>query len=110
MTSMWRAVAGIGTLILAVACTSATPAPPESPSSSSEGQNCETAVLIDAPNEREGIAAEYEWIARRFPGYRRLGQSLGACKGFRSDVVNIETAAGEKRSIVFNIESFFGKW
>ena len=66
--------------------------------------------MIDAPNEREGIAAEYQWLSQKYPGFKRLGQSLGACKGFRSDFVHIETATGEKRTIVFNIQSFFGRW
>ena len=102
----------VGSLLLAVTHCSTQPQVRTAAKSARNGggESCDRAVIIDAPKESEGIAAEYEWLARNYPGYKRLGQSLGACRGFRSDFVEIETATGEKRTIVFNIDRFFGKW
>src|SRR5262249_29921022 len=41
-----------------------------------DGSSMETAVVIDAPNTRAGVAAEYQWIARHLPGSKMQLQEL----------------------------------
>jgi hypothetical protein len=76
------------------------------------GSSCETSIVIEAENSREGIAAEYRWLAEHYPGYQREEQSLIQCgEGDRmADLIEFRTTDGELRKVYFDITSFFGKW
>lgn len=77
--------------------------------SGGDGTSCDDAVVVvGAANEREGVKAEYEWIARKYPGFKRGGQGMGNCK-FIADVIDITTASGEAKRVYFNISGFYGK-
>lgn len=67
------------------------------------------AVVIQAQNEAVGVAAEYQWLAERFPGYKSQGQSLLNKDGHYYDTIDITTASGEKKTFYFDITKFFGK-
>ena len=95
-------------LVLAMACAS-TPAPAPSAASSQDGQTCETAIRIDAPNEDAGINAEYRWIAEHYPGYHRGGQALLQCNNKPVDKIDFTDVNGNKVTLFFDISGWFGK-
>src|SRR3569623_886351 len=74
-----------------------------------DGSSMASAVVIQAPNEPAGVAAEYQWIADRFPGYTRGGQALLNIDGRIYDTLDITTSSGEHKKISFDIPNFFGK-
>jgi hypothetical protein len=112
-------------LLLATACASTalkTPAPQPAPAPAEtrpmspgavpilpRGVSCNSAVVIDAATERDGIAKENAWIAENYPGAKKVGQSLTTCNDKPADQVDIETANGQKRSVYFDISKWFGK-
>jgi hypothetical protein len=73
------------------------------------GLSCNSAIVITATTERNGIAAENAWITENYPGAKKAGQSLTTCNGKTADQVDIETANGRKVSVYFDISNFFGK-
>lgn len=103
------------------------------------GDSFETAVIIRGAESGEaGVKAEYYWIRRRFPGYRRISQALtynhepgsrpfptiqkdkeddpGANSRAESDlpprlydVLTIKSWYGHTRNIYFDITDFFNK-
>jgi hypothetical protein len=76
--------------------------------SSQEGTSYETAIVIKEKSETAGVAAEYKWIREHYPGSRNKGQGLQTVKGKSYDVLTIETAGGETKTIYFDISNFFG--
>jgi hypothetical protein len=106
-------------LLLATACALTTPPPPAPAETrpltpgavpiAPRGISCNSAVVIDAATEREGIARENAWIAENYPGAKKVGQSLTTCNDKPADQVDIETANGQKRSVYFDISKWFGK-
>jgi hypothetical protein len=75
-----------------------------------DGSSLEKAIFINKNNEMEGIAAEYDWLKKHYPGYKNLGQSLVQNKGKSYDILKIKTAGGQTKSIYFDISKFFGKY
>ena len=74
-----------------------------------DGSSMANAVVITASNERQGVSAEYHWIAGRFPGYKRNKQALLHNDDRFYDEIDITTASGEPAKIYFDITNFFGK-
>lgn len=75
-----------------------------------DGASPQAAVVIQgARDESAGIRAEYEWIARNYPGARKKTQRLGNFRGRPQDIIVITTAAGEEKTLYFDIGGFFGK-
>ena len=102
-------------LLFATACASTPPAPKAEPAAPAatrpersgtsvpippRGVSCNSAVAIDAANGRAG-ANEDQWIAENYPGAKTVNRSVVDCKGKSADVVEIETANGQKRSVYF---------
>src|SRR5579862_4743824 len=56
----------------------AVPAPATSAGPAAPEQKAPECVVIQAANEREGLAAEGKWLHGHYPGWKKLGQSLGA--------------------------------
>ena len=83
-----------------------------SPTSSEakDGSSYEKAIFIEEKSETKGVHAEYEWIKKNYPGSKVTGQSLGYKDKKPYDVIHIETAAGDKKDIYFDISGFYGKW
>jgi len=73
------------------------------------GVSCNSAVVIDAANEHEGITKEKAWIAENYPGAKMVSQELIRCNDKAADQIDIETANGQKRSVYFDISKWFGK-
>ena len=96
-------------LAFAMACASSPAPTTTSAASSQDGQTCETAIKIDAPNEDAGIKAEYRWIAEHYPGYHRGGQALLQCNNKPIDKIDFTDANGNKVALFFDISGWFGK-
>ena len=74
-----------------------------------DGSSLEKSVVIKGATEESGVRAEYAYLAKHFPGYKRDNQGVMS-KGKRTyDMLDFTTAAGEKTKIYFDITDFFGK-
>jgi len=78
--------------------------------SGGDGSSAKTAVVITAPNEDKGVAAEYAWLAKHFPGYATRGQSLVHEDKKIYDTIQFTTKDGKSMTIFFDITGFFGKF
>jgi hypothetical protein len=89
----------------------AVPAPATSAGPAAPEQKAPECFVIQAANEREGLAAEGKWLHDHYAGWKKTGQSLvfGA-EGKSFDYVDIVGSSGEKHSVCFDITSFFGKF
>ena len=126
MKSMWV----VGVAGLAVACggaaqpgakdATATSEPAEVAAASTEtpsisyqggdGSSCEQRIIIvGAKGEPDGVASEYEWIERHYPGAGRKSQALTQCGEAPVDKLEIVTREGQEVTLVFDISGFFGK-
>ena len=80
-----------------------------------DGKTLETSVIIkNAGNERNGIAAEYDYIAKKhgakFTNWKPVGQSTSSNNGKKYDVIGIITMPGnENITYYFDITDFYGK-
>lgn len=74
-----------------------------------DGSSMEKAVVIKGGNEETGVHAEYDYLAKHFPGYQRGGQSLFSKGKHNYDELDFTTAKGEKKTIYFEITAFLGK-
>jgi hypothetical protein len=122
----------IFSLLLATACTTTpapTPAPqpvaaaaaePAAPAATTDtrprgiiiparGLSCRSAIVINATNERDGIAQEKAWITENYPGAKEVKQALTTCNDKPADRIDLETANGRSVSLYFDISNFFGK-
>jgi hypothetical protein len=75
-----------------------------------DGSSIEKAIIIRAKNSHAGVRAEYDWLMQKFPGFKRVLQSLltpGDGKAY--DEIVIDTADGRRLEIYFDISAFFGK-
>ena len=76
-----------------------------------DGSTQEKAVIIKgAKDSTIGIRAEYDWVAKKYPGYQRKGQSLHKVDGKSYDVLEIVTKDGKEVEVYFDITDFFGKF
>jgi len=81
-----------------------------------DGKSMETSVVIkNAGNERNGIAAEYDYIAKKhgtkFTNWKPSGQSTSSTNGKKFDIINIVTIPGNETIVYyFDITDFYGKF
>lgn len=79
------------------------------------GKSVENPISIkNAENERNGIAAEYTYIAKlngeKFKDWKPAGQSTNTINGRKIDLVKIQTIAKNEIIIYyFDITAFYGK-
>lgn len=78
------------------------------PTQANDGSSIQRAVVINENDTTRGIAAENAWIARHHPGYRKVGQALLNEGGGIYDRIDIQAPDGSRRSVYFDIRSFFG--
>ena len=78
--------------------------------SGGDGSTIGKAVLIRATSARIGVRAEYTWLAQKYPGYKRISQSLQTPGGKPYDLIEIQTSDGRSMSVYFDISEFFGKF
>jgi tetratricopeptide (TPR) repeat protein len=87
-----------------------TGAAPQARRASEDGTTIETAIVISAKTESQGMAAETNWIKRNLPGWKLSTQSLVSGEDDRQyDLFNLNGPNGAKKSIYFDITAFFGK-
>lgn len=73
------------------------------------GESAEKAVVIaGAKGESDGVAAEYDWLAKHRPGAELQSQAVMSIGGRAYDVLTVGTASKHER-VFFDITSFFGK-
>jgi hypothetical protein len=73
------------------------------------GLSCRSAIVINATNERDGIAQEKAWITENYPGAKQVKQALTTCNDKPADQIDLETANGRSVSLYFDVSNFFGK-
>ena len=78
------------------------------PTQANDGSSIQRAVVINENDTTRGIAAENAWIAQNLPGYRKVGQALLNEGGGIYDRIDIQAPDGSRRSVYFDIRSFFG--
>ena len=65
-----------------------------------EGRSTKNAIVVDS------VAAEYAWVRKHFPGWRRTVQTL-VPEGDRCfDELMLESPSGATETIYFDISSF----
>lgn len=69
-----------------------------------DGSAPDRAVVVGSVGE------EYDWVARNCPGFRPRMQALQEIDGKPFDVLTLHNAAGEERTVYFDISRFFGKF
>ena len=75
-----------------------------------DGSSCASAIVIrGVPSEIEGVSAEYRWLAEKYPRSRLGNQSLSHDDGRSFDLIELTTAAGESKTVCFDISEFYGK-
>ncbi len=79
------------------------------------GDTPETAVvIIGAPNSSAGIAAEYDWLAKKFGqqnvDWRLRRQSVLQDQGKVYDRMELDLKDGSQKTVFFDISDFFGKF
>ena len=68
-----------------------------------DGSSASQAIVVAS------IGDEYAWIQRHCPGFRLEMQSLAEIDGKPYDVMSLQNAQGDKRTVYFDISRFFGK-
>jgi hypothetical protein len=84
--------------------------PPKITYSGGDGSSFEKAVVIHGASEQTGVDAEYDYLAKHFPGYHQGKQSLRSHEKHRYDVLEFTTANGATMTMYFDITEFFGKF
>lgn len=80
-----------------------------SPGSQGELLNdCSTLVKIRGTTTAAGVAEQEAWIVDRYPGAVRIRQSVAECGGVPVDRITF-ARNGIRRTVLFDISSFFGK-
>ena len=69
-----------------------------------DGSSAAEAVVVGS------VGDEYAWVQRHCPGFQLQMQSLQEIEGKPYDVLTLRNAAGEERTIYFDISRFFGKF
>ena len=69
-----------------------------------DGSSATEAIVVGAVSE------EYAWIQRHCAGFQVEMQALQHIDGKPYDVLTLRGPQGEKRTIYFDISSFFGKF
>ena len=112
---MIRAIVyGMALLVLGCETTSKTSATSQSRAqlgiavSSEDGSSIEQAVvIIGAPNSSSGMGAGSNWLAQRYPGYKRRTQTVITVGQRTYEQFEIETADGQTMTLYFDITVFF---
>jgi hypothetical protein len=111
---MKLAVAAVVLIGLGGACATSSTGTPNAPAGVSygggDGLSCESRVLIlGATGENQGVAAEYAWLRKHYPGSKVNRQSMVECETHPTDQMSITTADGRYVDVHFDISDFFGK-
>ncbi|HEY9130662.1 MAG TPA: hypothetical protein VIM98_02800 [Dyella sp.] len=103
------ALTAFASLLLAACQTTPERAIPAPSWSSDDGSSMDRAVVITAVNEPEGVNAEGTWAKAHLPGALKKSQALLKGHGRWYDSIDYQLPSGEKKTIYYDISSFFGK-
>jgi hypothetical protein len=73
------------------------------------GDSVVTAVAVPADAPDGGVLFQNNWIFDRYGRFRRTGGGTGTSEGRRYNVVKIELANGERKSVFFDITELWAK-
>ncbi|MDQ3282226.1 MAG: hypothetical protein M3Q69_12525 [Acidobacteriota bacterium] len=73
------------------------------------GDSTQTAISVPADVTDGGELFENQWIFSRYGRFRRLGGGTGSAEGRRYNVVKIELANGEKKTVYFDITEYWSR-
>jgi hypothetical protein len=92
------------------------PAPPSLPTpaphigfSGGDGLSCDAPIVIKAEHESEGIRAERWWVFTKNQGAKIEKQSVSSESGKDLETITLTTADGGRKTVCFDITSFYGK-
>ena len=89
-----------------------------------DGRSFETAIVLPAKTQAEGVAAQGAWVEKNLPGARpappppktdsdeeivSFGQEVIQRDGKLYSVVHLQTADGKPRDVYFDVTGYFGK-
>ena len=88
-----------------------------------DGLAFETAVVVNAKTQGDGVAAQHVWIEKNLPGARpapppkvksdeeivSFGQEVLQHAGKLYSVVHLEMPDGKPRDVYFDVTGYFGK-
>lgn len=80
------------------------------PEDQQDGLSYQTAIFIKETTSMKGIAAEYEWIKKRYTDYTVKKQSLQMQNGRAYDILTIGFPDKKTLDLYFDISNFFGKF
>jgi len=76
-----------------------------------DGSSIKSAItLIAANSEMAGIGGEVLWAQQYLPGWHKTNQALITDGRKNYDAVTYQSSEGKKRTIYFDISTFFGKF
>ena len=111
------AAATAAVVVTAAGCSTAaspSPVPRERPPATAsapveEGASFDAAVVVEAGDERSGVARENEWIFRHYGRFRKKTVALASFLERRFDVITVELSDHTEKILYFDITAFFGK-
>jgi hypothetical protein len=84
-------------------------APPYVEFAGGDGDSCDGAVVIrGSKGSRDIVASERAWLGARYPSYK-FRDNIVETRGRRTfEEITIETAAGERKVVCFDVTDGFG--
>jgi hypothetical protein len=83
--------------------------PAAAPAPVEEGASFDAAVIVEAGDEKSGVARENEWIFRHYGRFRKKTVALASFQERRFDVITVELSDHTEKILYFDITAFFGK-
>jgi hypothetical protein len=74
------------------------------------GDSLLTAISVPADAPDGGVEFQNRWIFDRYGRFRRNGGGTGSAEGRRYNVVKIELANGELKTVYFDITENWDRW
>ena len=72
------------------------------------GSTKEQAIIINAPNEKLGVDAEYDYLNLHYPEWELVEQTLCFSDDKPYDIMSIILPDGSKKDVWFDISNFYG--
>lgn len=74
-----------------------------------DGNGCDRAVVIrGSKGSRDIVASEIDWLRTRYPGYKFSDNTVNTRGRHTFEEITIETAAGERKVVCFDVTEGFG--
>ena len=102
-------IAALAAALLTGCASTPTKSPIVPAANTRDGSSMARAIVIEAQGDREGTAAEFEWVSVHFPGSKPSGQGLLNDGERYYDAIDFVTASGEQKRAYFDITGYLGK-